>query len=126
MKLSGLVILGIVATSIIAIPIEKLFIVFFPHLKTSDDAYLWVPLFVILPLASFFGSLFTGFFCYYIVENKLTILLLSPGIYLALLLGLENWNWMFILLVLYWYLMSLAGVGLGYFARSLLVRWWYK
>jgi hypothetical protein len=34
--------------------------------------------------------------------------------------------WQLVLFGLFWYLMSLAGVGLGYFIRSLFVNWWYK
>jgi hypothetical protein len=147
MKLAGLVFLGLVVSiaigALIGWPIMKAY----PN-TASDDAYLWIPVFITLPIGFFFGGIFTGYFSYHEIEHKWNLVWLSPILYIVLLwtfvsgvgalldsfIGANQSNRLVsmagilisFLMVLYWYLSSLAGIGLGYFLREKIVNWWYS
>ncbi len=146
MKLVGVVFLGFVASVVIGLLLEWVVLKVLPSIE-GDDAYLWIPLLITLPIAFLLGSIVTGYFGYYEVENKWRLVWMAPALYCNLtfifVAGLQFaldrfidvndarnsgsfWGlWMPFLVGLYWYLASLGGVGLGYFVRGRIVRWWY-
>jgi len=145
MKLVGLVFVGFIAIIIVGLVLGIVIAKAFPHIS-GDDAYLWVPILIIMPAAFLVGSIVTGYFSYYELENKWVLLWMAPALYWNLLFmcgaGIQFLLDSFIsvnprttgflygillpfLIGLYWYLASLAGVILGYFLRGRIVRWWY-
>ncbi len=147
MKLAGLVFLGLIASIVIGGLIGWPIMKAYPK-TASDDAYLWIPVFITMPIGFFFGGIFTGYFSYYEIEHKWKLVWLSPVLYIVLLwtgrsvveylldsftgvnqsnrLGSMAGILISFLMVLYWYLSSLGGVGLGYFLRGKIVNWWYS
>jgi hypothetical protein len=146
MKLVGLVFLGLIASVIISSLAMWAIIKVFPTIG-GDDTYLWVPFLITIPFGFFAGCIITGYFSYYDIENKWLLLWMSPVLYCGIIwmfisgvtflldsfAGVKEtshtnfWNGICIpfLMGLYWYLPSLAGVGLGYFIRKQFARWWY-
>ncbi|MGD0785463.1 MAG: hypothetical protein ABR969_06595 [Sedimentisphaerales bacterium] len=147
MKLAGLVLLGLIAS--IALGAIPGFLIMKAYPKTAgDDAYLWIPAFITMPIGFFLGSIVTGYFSYYEIEKKWKLIWLSPVLYILLLwtcrtgvvslldsfTGVNQSNQpasMVGLLIpflmgLLWFLSSLAGIGLGYFLRDRIVNWWYR
>jgi hypothetical protein len=150
----GLIVFGFVASVIIAILLGMLVPRFFPDFHGDDPRLLFISLLIIAPVSFLLGSSFTGYFSYYDIEDKWMLLWLPPVMYFNLLFVLVSTcmsllskflstfsyannadntgssilaGFGFVITIgLYWYLMSLAGVGLGYFLRSRFVNWWYK
>ena len=143
MKLVGLVFLGLVASVIISQILVLLIMKTCPAMSGGGDAYMWVPILITVPVALIMGSFFTGYFSYDELDSKWALLWLAPGLYSNILfmcmVGISfffEWfasgktltsvvlNGIFIplLIGLYWYLASLAGVGLGYFLKGRITR----
>jgi hypothetical protein len=143
MKLVGLVFLGLITSFIVYWLLFMLFMRFFGNI---GEAGMLISFLVVIPLAFFIGSLPTGYFSYYDIEDKWTLLAIVPALYVYLLsisLALigsllhgfmdNNWNirsflydyWGLILMSLLWYVTSAGGVFLGYFLRERFAKWWY-
>lgn len=151
MKLAGLVLIGLLASVILGIIVSMLVLKVFPGIN-GGDTNIWIPILVVMPIAFILGSILTGYFSYYNIEDRWMLLWLAPALYSNLLImfltigmllmekfsdafigvkiannsGLLRGVWAPVLIALYWYLMSLTGVGLGYFLRTRVVRWWYE
>ena len=155
MKLVGLVILGLVsgfgimyAATYLITWLISLFV------KTNaaavhgsgGDAGIFIGLLVFFPIAFFIGSIVTGFFSYYEIDDKWGLPALAPGLYCGMLFvcvaGLSSLNDCLIggdpvwhiaealgigfSVGLYWWLVSAGGIFLGYYLRERLVKWWYR
>jgi hypothetical protein len=120
MKLSGSVTLGTVISFILYYIIALLYI----------DDNLWGPavlysaFVIVFPIALFLGSVLTGILSYPSIDFKWELFYFAPGLYLG---GLCIVGSLFIdfdmviyviIMGLYWYMVSLAGTGLGYLLRS--------
>jgi hypothetical protein len=128
MKLVGLVFLGLIASFVISSVAMWAIIKVFPNMA-GNDGYMWVPVLIVMPIGFFAGSIVIGHYSYYEIENKWKLLLMAPTLYcnplwMALTQSGSGFGIVF-LMGLYWYLASLAGVGLGYFLRKQFARWWY-
>ena len=126
MKLVGFVLLGLVASIVVSVLngfwLERAF----PDVKGC--AGIGVALLINMPVALLLGSIVTGFLSCPSLETKWGLLGIAPGLYLAGLLiitlsmsGETAIN--MLIMGLYWYLASLAGVVLGYFLRARIRRW---
>jgi hypothetical protein len=145
MKLVGLVFLGFIAIIIVGLLLDIVIAKVFPRIS-GDDGYLWVAFLITMPVAFLVGSIVTGYFSYYELENKWALLWMAPALYWNVLFmcvagiqflldsfisvnprttGFLYGTLLPLLIGLYWYLASLAGVILGYFTRGRIVRWWY-
>ena len=123
MKQVGLVFLGLIASAVFYFPLALLIGVIFPNIGLG---MLLVCFFVVMPLAFLFGSIVTGYFSYYQFENKWALLVMAPALYSNMLFMFTfDELWLVFLGCLYWYLSSLAGVGLGYFLRGKFAKWRY-
>jgi hypothetical protein len=154
MKLVGLVILGLVASIVFYIPLFLLLELILntaagrpDALKVNEGLGMLLAAFAITPLAFFLGSMVTGYFSFYEIENKWLLLWMAPALYVELL-GLCGFGVAFlldrfidvnppgphflrgilfvILMGLYWYSASAGGVFLGYYLRERFAKWWYR
>ncbi|HPS55843.1 MAG TPA: hypothetical protein PLP05_09600 [Sedimentisphaerales bacterium] len=152
MKKIGIVFLGLVTIAAIIIFVPMALDKFFPH--TASDKFFphderlsyLITFLIIMPIIFLVGSVVTGYFSYYEVESKWGLIWLAPILYFNLIyigvtfagfllqLFVDAYkpsnagflSWFFgILIGVYWYLASLAGVLLGYFIRSRILSWWY-
>jgi hypothetical protein len=150
MKLVGLVFLGLIASGIAYALLFLLLGLVFTNLvstKMDENVGMIMGFLVILPLAFFLGSIVTGYFSYYDIEHKWSLLAMAPVLYLELagvcvsVVGflLDRFidvnppgphflrNILFpIGLGLYWYSASAGGVFLGYYLRERFAKWWYR
>lgn len=120
MKLSGSVTLGTVVSFILYYIIALLYI----------DDNLWLPavlesaFVIVFPIALFLGSILTGILSYPSVDFKWELFYFAPGLCLGGLCIVASLFIVFdmviyvIIMGLYWYMVSLAGTGLGYLLRS--------
>jgi MFS family permease len=153
MKLVGLVILGLVASAALYIPLFLLLGLILDTVAGRPDAFqvneglgMLLAVFAVMPIAFFLGSMVTGYFSFYDIENKWSLLAMAPVLYLELagvcisIVGflLDRFidvnppgphflrGILFtILMGLYWYLASAGGVFLGYYLRERFAKWWY-
>jgi hypothetical protein len=101
---------------------------------------------IVMPLSFLIGSLLTGYFSFYEIEDKWALLILPPALYTGLIsmcvggvaflldafidvndrghINLRNAGIAF-LIGLFYYLSSLAGVAAGYFLRERIAKWYY-
>lgn len=89
---------------------------------------LWIALLLVLPLASFLGSILTGYLLCGGIDYKWALICYSPGPYVAglcvaagLLINIQVFVYMLIL-GLYFYLTSFAGTTIGYLIRTRVKR----
>jgi hypothetical protein len=144
MKRAGLVILGIIASGIVYWLLFRLLTKLFGHI--GEEGML-ISVFYVTPLAFLIGSFPTGYFSYYDIEDKWSLTLMAPALYVNLcwitvaVLGFLLNAFMgnntpgrygflvsFLLPIgvgLYWYLASAGGVFLGYYLRERFAKWWY-
>jgi hypothetical protein len=153
MKLVGLVILGIASS--VAAGILMVILLLLLAAATGNTGpvpvgegplLLLIGLLVLSPLSFFLGGIVTGYFSYYDIENKLSLLLMAPALYFNIL-------WMSIAILdflmsvfisnntlsiysylreisipvaigLLWYAVSAAGVFLGYNLREYVAKRW--
>ena len=101
---------------------------------------------VVFPIAFFIGGIVTGYFSYYEIEDKWSLLWMAPALYVFLLaMGAaltgsllhgfisNGWSigtflydyWGLILAGPLWYSASAGGVFLGYYLRERFAKWWY-
>ena len=134
MKKVGLVFLGFIASVIAAALACLLASVIFPNVRGEVEVPLIV-MFVIIPIGFFIGSSVTGFLGYNEMDDRSDFLWMSPALYcdlivavvfLSNLLACANtsyplfWRgvWVFIAIGVWWYIVSLAGIELGYNIRE--------
>lgn len=155
MKLVGLVFLGLIASAVLYVPVFLLVAVVFrggeillgvPEANTNEGWVFLVTIFVGVPIAFLLGSMITGYFSYYDIEDKWLLIWLAPALYLDLIwifvagvvfsldafIGVNPPGpgfWQGILISaamgLLWYIASAGGVFLGYFLREKFAKWWY-
>jgi hypothetical protein len=155
MKRVGLVFLGLIASAVfyflVCILFEIVFEVLGPLLSDftdniGDAAAYFLVFIVVIPISFLFGSMITGYFSYYEIEDKRSLPLMAPALYVNLLLigmaavqfgldafmevnppgpGFVTGLLIFAAIGLLWYLTSWAGVVLGYYLRERFVRWYY-
>jgi hypothetical protein len=153
MKLVGLVFLGLVASIVFYIPLFLLLELIFDTaaggpdaLKVNEGLGMLLAVFAVMPIAFFLGSIATGYFSFYDIENKWLLLWMAPALYIELagvcfavvgfLLdrfidvnppqpGFLWYLWFPILMGLCWYLASAGGVFFGYYLRERFAKWWY-
>jgi hypothetical protein len=154
MKLVGLVFLGLVSGFAItyagAYLVTWLISLFLKTNGTASyggggEAGLMIGFLVIFPIAFFIGGIVTGYFSYYEIEDKRSLLLMAPALYVFLLaMGaaltgsllhgfINGWSigtflydyWGLILAGPLWYSASAGGVFLGYYLRERFAKWWY-
>lgn len=144
MKLVGLVFLGLVASVVVYFLLFLLLTLVFRNI--DEQTGLLIVVFAVTPLAFFIGSIVTGYFSYYEIEDKWLLVWMAPALYLELLglfgsgaaflldafIGVNapppgSWRylWVPIVMGLLWYIASAGGVFLGYLLRERLVKWWY-
>ncbi len=146
MKLVGLVLLGLIASFVVWIPVNILLAVMLP----ADMGEGWGLLLVVIagvPISFFLGSMVTGYFSYYPIEDKWGLILMAPALYTNIIfffvsmvqISLDSFIgvnagegrrflldlWKFALIGFLLYAASLGGVVLGYYLRGRIVRWWY-
>jgi hypothetical protein len=149
MKLMGLVFLGIIASVVVY------FLVFMLVAKVLmgdlavgiGEGVGWLlAVFIIWPIAFLTGSILTGYFSYYEIENKRPLLFMAPALYVNLVwMGLAAVRFALgafvgvnsprpgfvtgilapVAIALLWYLASWAGVLLGYCLRERFAKWWF-
>jgi hypothetical protein len=125
LKLAGIVFLGVIACLL-----TTLLITFtLSPVMGSNDRNMWIVFFIILPVGFFFGSIVTGYFSYYNINTRWSLLWLTPGLYCIFWMFVISFEgaagWLFLLVILCYYLASLAGVWLGYGIRRQIAHWWY-
>jgi len=153
MKLVGLVILGFVASVVLCILFSLLLELIFDTAAGRPDVFkanealaMLLAVFAVMPIAFFLGSIVTGYFSFYEIENKWLLLWMVPVLYLDLagvcvsVVGFMLDRFIdvnppgphflrgilfAILMGLYWYLASAGGVFLGYYLRERFAKWWY-
>ncbi len=159
MKRVGLVFLGLIASAVFYLPVSILVVIvlsiidkvggFLPGdfaVNIGEGVMFLLTIFVIVPISFLFGSMITGYFSYYEIEDKRSLPLMAPALYLNLSwmgaagvrLGLDAFigvnpprpGFVTSLLAsaaigLLWYLASWAGVVLGYYLRERFTKWWY-
>jgi hypothetical protein len=103
---------------------------------------------VVFPIAFFIGGIVTGYFSYYDIEDKSSLLLMAPALYVNLVwVSIAVLQYLFEVFMdsneksnvnfvndflspigmgLLWYIASAGGVFLVYHIRELLVKWWYR
>jgi hypothetical protein len=146
MKLVGLVLLGLVVSAALYFPVFLLIGLILETMgfKFSESLGMLLAFFAVIPIAFLLGSIIPGYFSYYDIENKWSLTLMAPALYVNLLgicvfgvqFGLEvfmgdapsRYGFLGGLLIplgigLLWYLPSLAGVFLGYYLRQRFAKW---
>ena len=144
MKLAALVFLGLITT---AIAYWLFFLLLTKFLGDVGDAGMPISIFAITPLALLISSFPIGYFSYCEIENKSSLLLMAPALYLEFVLlcqavteflldaffGLTSPGVLLLQGILfaigiglYWYLVSATGVFLGYFLRERFAKWRYE
>ena len=150
MKLVGLVFLGLIASGIAYALLFLLLGLVFTNLaftKMDENLGLIMGFLVVLPLAFFIGSIVTGYFSYYDIEHKWSLLMMAPALYINMVwMGIAILGFLLdafigvnppgpyflrnilipIAVGLYWYLASAGGVFLGYYLRERFAKWWYR
>jgi hypothetical protein len=150
MKLVGLVFLGLIASGIAYALLFLLLGLVFTNLvstKMDENLGMIMGFLVVLPIAFFLGSIVTGYFSYYDIEHKWSLLMMAPALYVFLLaMGTaltgsllhgfisNGWSigtflydyWGLILAGPLWYSASAGGVFLGYYLRERFAKWWYR
>jgi len=132
MKLAGFVVLGLVVSVVVFQLLLFLILSAFPDIPQGCGG-LGVALLINMPVSLLLGSIVTGFLSCPTLNTKWGLLGIAPGLYFAILCVISPFTfdsfesasgilWM-LLFFLYWYLASLAGVGLGYFLRARIRRW---
>jgi hypothetical protein len=142
MKLAGLVFLGM----IISVVLWWATLTFLLR-NIGEGRGMLLSFLVIGPLSFLIGSIITGYFSYYDIEDKWSLLAIVPALYVyllsigaafmgSLLHGFIKNDWSIrnffydyqglFLMGLLWTVASAAGVFLGYFLRDRLVKWWYR
>ena len=91
----------------------------------SPESYLWVAFLVMLPFALLLGSILTGYLSSPEMNKSWRLIGITPGLYLAIGITIQNFiiaEFQFavsmLLAGLFWFLVSLSGVGLGHLLRS--------
>jgi hypothetical protein len=91
----------------------------------SPESYLDVAFLVMMPVALFLGSSFTGYLGRPHLRTRFGLIGVTPGLYLSLVFIIMNFAMAesdfaisMLLPGLLWFLISWAGVGLGCFVRS--------
>ena len=155
MKIVGLIILGLIASAVLYLPVFMLVAMVFrlgeillgvPDSNANEGIVFLVTLFVVVPIAFLLGSIVTGYFSYYDIEDKWSFLWMAPALYLNLLWicvagvaflldafigvnapgpGFLRGLWVPVVLGLLWYIASAGGVFLGYYLRERFAKWWY-
>jgi MFS family permease len=144
MKLVGLVFLGLIASVVVYIPLFMLLTTVFSNI--DEQRGILIVAFAVTPFAFLIGSMITGYFSYYDIEDKWLLVWMAPALYLELLglfgsgvaflldafIGVNapppgSWRylWVPVVMGLLWYIASTAGVFLGYLLRQRIVKWWY-
>jgi len=128
MKLVGLGILGFVVSAIV----YMLLLLFYDSYLSQMERWLGggygVAFLFLMPFSLILGGIFAGFFSCFVATTKWSLLLVAPGLYVLVLCAgvlIPSSAGMALyaaLLALYWYVASLAGVGLGYFLSSQFLR----
>jgi hypothetical protein len=135
-KLVGLVILGLVSSFAIWLLSGRLYSLILKafgvvnfNLHTDD----MTNLLGVVPFSFFIGSIVTGYFSYYDIEDKGRLCFMAPPLYLVLLFisqlitarrtpFITEGAFFVIVFGFVWYLSSLAGVFLGYYLRERLAK----
>ena len=158
MKLIGLVFLGLIASAVFYFPVFILVAIFFSIIDkvggfllgdfaaNLGEGGLLLAIFVVAPITFLLGSMITGYFSYYEIEDKRSLPLMAPALYVNLswmgaagvrlaldaFIGVNPPGPGFVTglltsaaIGLLWYLASWAGVVLGYYLRERFAKWWY-
>ncbi|UCC23175.1 MAG: hypothetical protein JSW23_03730 [Planctomycetota bacterium] len=126
MKLVGFVVVGLVVTFVVGgVAIPLALEAYERDLLQSGCEGIGFGLFVNMSVSMLVGSLVTGFLSCPTLNRKWGLLFMAPGLYAPVILcglfltggvlGLVFW--------LVYYLVSLAGVGVGYLLRAGIRRW---
>jgi hypothetical protein len=128
MKLGGSVTLGIVVSFIFYYIIAFWILADSPWGPQGTGGTLWVAFLIVFPIALFLGSILTGILSYPSIDFKWELFYFAPGLCLAGLCIIASLfsnlkiGASVIIMGLYWYLVSLAGTGIGYLLRSRIRR----
>jgi hypothetical protein len=152
MKLIGLVFLGIIASVAFCFLVSMLVATVLKALpgdlgfSIGEGMGFLLAIFVVMPISFLFGSIVTGYFSYYEIEDKRPLLFMAPALYVnlvwmglaAIRLGLRAFVGVnpprsgFVTgilipaaIALLWYLASWVGVLLGYCLRERFAKWWF-
>jgi hypothetical protein len=126
MKLFGLVLLGLAeAIAIYHIIVFGILGTLVPG-YTETESTLWISLFIVMPVSVLLGSIVTGYLGLPRIDKKWKLTVVAPGLYLwglfIILMSRSTIVAGALILGFFWYLVSLAGVGLGYFLRMHIKR----
>jgi hypothetical protein len=124
-KLACFVLLGLVVSGIVFKLLSYIILIACPRIEESE-IFPMLELLIIAPFSLIAGSFITGVLSCPILKSKWGLFCLAPGLYftlffifkIAYVFGLAE----SILIILYWYLFSLAGVTIGFFIRVLIKR----
>ncbi|MHC4499989.1 MAG: hypothetical protein ACYS21_12845 [Planctomycetota bacterium] len=136
MKLVGFVVLGIAVC--ITVYYLALWILdsYLPGFAGGGSSNLGVCFVLVLPVSLLLGSIVTGYLSYPVMNSRWGLIGIAPGLYMVLYFGtclcpasvvsvspidgrMLSSGLLTLLYGLFLYSVSLAGVGLGYFLRSL-------
>jgi hypothetical protein len=135
MKLVGFVVLGLVASFVVFEILLLWILSAFPD--TGGCGALWLPFLIIMPVSLLLGSIITGFLSCPTLNSRWGLFFIAPGLYgnaATIFSGflmsgflMEGFRinvgvLLFLVLLLYWYLASLAGTAFGYFLRLCIRR----
>ena len=124
MKLAAFVVLGLVVTFTVYFLVLWMLDMYLPGFEGGGCSNLGVAFLFILPFSLLVGGIVTGFLSYPTLNTRWGLFGIAPGLYLAIPFVLSAIDAV-VYLLLFWllfYLVSLAGVGLGYLLRSLTKR----
>ena len=124
MKVFSFVLLGISASVGVYLLAMKWILSAYPHLGGCGMV---APFLILIPSSMLAGGMVTGLLSRGNLETKWMLFGIAPGLYIGiscavpnLTIGLFGYA---LLISIYCYLLSLAGVGLGYLLRAGISRW---
>ncbi|UCC23439.1 MAG: hypothetical protein JSW23_05140 [Planctomycetota bacterium] len=116
MKLVGFVVLGIVASGLVYGLILYWILRTYPGMGCGS---LWIPFLILMPFSLLVGGIVTGFLSCPTLSSKWELFFMAPGLYVPIIFcGLFLTSVFGLLFWPFYYLVSLAGVGLGYLLRA--------
>jgi hypothetical protein len=124
-KLACFVLLGLVASGIVFKLLSYAILFTSPGIEESET-FPMLELLIISPFSLIAGGFITGFLSCPILKSKWGLFCLAPGLYFSLffIFKITSVFWLTesLLIILGWYLFSLAGVAIGFFNRVLIKR----
>ncbi len=129
MKLVGFVVVGLIVSGVVYSLLALWALdILLPGYAGVGCSNLGVCFLVVMPGSLLVGSMVTGFLSCPVLNTKWGLIGIAPGLYIVIIFAVSTTTvtdfqsvsniLSMLLFFLYWYLASLAGVGLGYLLRA--------